>query len=240
MSHSVMPGQSPGEAGASSGASPAREFDYRPLPVLAPVTLVAGLLSTLALLSLFGVLIGLVGVMLGIGTLWKIRGGEFGGRRMTWTGLLLSLGFFVFGIGWHTYLVATEVPEGYRRINFSRDISAKELQYRRKGEFDVHADVKALDGQKIFLKGYIYPTNRTEDLPSFLLVKDNRQCCFGGQPEVTDMILVQMQDGQTIDYLKGLVSVAGVFRVEPARGPEGLTPLYRLEGTHFEQARTSF
>ena len=53
--------------------------------------------------------------------------------------------------------------------------------------------MKALDGQRIFIKGYMYPTKELEGLNSFLLVKDTGQCCFGGNPAITDMIMVTME-----------------------------------------------
>ena len=106
----------------------------------------------------------------------------------------------------------------------------------------LHPDVLPLDGQKIFLKGYMYPSKQTEDIKAFVLCKDNGQCCFGGNPALTDMILVEMQNGITVN-LRGrtkLTAVAGILRLmDPAQGGE-LSPVYVLEGTHFEGARTKF
>ena len=77
-------------------------------------------------------------------------------------------------------------------------------------------------GQKIFIKGYMYPTQDTRGLKTFLLVKDNAQCCFGGNPKINDMILVTMQNGKGVDYHQGLLmSVGGVFHCQRSSGPAG-------------------
>jgi len=100
--------------------------------------------------------------------------------------------------------------------------------------------VLKLDKQNVFLKGYMYPTRQTEDLKSFILVKDNGQCCFGGQPDAKDMILVEMQDDHRADFYAGLVAVAGKFQAEAPTQAGELRPVYQLKGTHFEQARTAY
>jgi hypothetical protein len=75
-------------------------------------------------------------------------------------------------------------------------------------------------------------------LTSFVLLKDNGKCCFGGDPAKWDMILVIMEPGETVDYIPGLVSVGGTLRANPNAGLAAA--VYTIEGTHFERARTSF
>ncbi len=220
-----------------------QNFDYRPVPILAPVTFVLGILASIGLIGIFGLLFGLMGTIVGLICIWKIRKSEgaLGGSLVAWTGFVLSFLFFVGGTTFHTYTFATEVPEGYKRVNFYYDISKKGFE-GKPGRPEFHPDVKALDNQKIFIKGFMYPTRQTEGIASFLLVKDSGQCCFGGQPQQSDMMIVNMQSGKTVKYRTGMVSIAGTFHCQKSEGLTGLNekPVYALDGDLMEASRTSF
>lgn len=219
------------------------DFNYRPVPIMAPITFALGVLSAIGLAGIVGLAFGVMGVIVGFICLIRIRRaqGELGGRLVTWLGLLLSALFLVSGTTLHAYTFATEMPEGYQRVNFYRDISKKGF-VAVKGKSDFHPEVKVLDEKPVFIKGYMYPTKQTEKLSSFLLVKDSGDCCFGGQPAVTDMIMVNMQGGKTVNYKEGLISVAGTFHCRPVTGlaEVGQSPVYVLDGTMAERSRTQF
>ena len=221
----------------------AGEFNYHPVPILAPVVFVLAILSSIGLMLLFGLLFGLLGTVLGLICIWKIRRSEgaLGGGLLAGMGCALSFLFLTSGSVLHAYTFATEVPEGYQRVNFYFDISKKGFAVH-KGRSDYHPDVKKLDKQKIFLKGFMYPVQQTEGLVSFVLVKDSGTCCFGGQPAATDMMLVNMQGGKTVNYKTGMVAVAGTFHCQPVLGLTGLdeNPVYMLHADMMESARTSF
>ncbi|WP_145363251.1 DUF4190 domain-containing protein [Stratiformator vulcanicus] len=218
-----------------------REFEYRPVPVSAPVSLILGLCSAMSLLTVAGVPVAFFGLVIGAAALLKIArsGGEFGGRKLAIAGLTLSTLFFVTGIGKQAYAYATEVPEGYARTNFTYDIAKKGF-VQKNGVGAFHDDVAALDGQKIFLKGYMYPTNQTRNIQEFIFCKDSGECCFGGQPALTDMILVRMGEGQTVDYFQGLISVAGTFHLNASGGGADLSPVYSLDATHWAISSSAF
>ena len=217
------------------------EFDYRPVPIAAPVSLFLGFCSSLGLFTIVGLGLGLFGTLLGAICLLRIRQskGELGGTWIAAAGCVMSLAFLISGTTLHAYTFATEVPEGFRRVNFTHDISKK--LFVTEGDYKkLHPDVAALNGQQVFIKGYMYPEKTTKNLTSFLLVKDNQQCCFGGQPNLNDMIMVTMQKGKKMDYHRGLVSIAGTFRTAATQGPAGLLPIYSVEAIQAEKARTNF
>jgi len=224
-------------------ASANSEFNYKPVPVLAPVSLCLGLLSAMGFLGILAVPIGLVGTIVSLICILRLRKvrGEYGGMWLAVTGLVTSFLFFTTSGGLWVYGYQTEVPDGFRRLNFMSDISQKGFVVE-KGSKDVfNPDVRALDGKKVFIKGYMYPTKQMEGLKTFLLVKDNAQCCFGGNPAVTDMILVDLAPGKTVNYHSGvLTSVGGVFHCKPTSGPAGLQPAYTIDGLFVENARTLF
>lgn len=216
------------------------EFDYRPVPPLAAVTAVLGVISLLALITEFALPFALFGVVLGILAARQIKraNGEYSGLWLVRIGLVLCVLCLCGGSAFHAYVYATEVPEGYTRVSFVRDIAKKDFVVHE-GRQDYHPEVKALDGQQIFLKGYMYPDGRTEGLRQFILCKDSGECCFGGKPALTDMIFVNIpEDVPAASYYDGLVAVAGEFMVAPDLRRAGeLKPAYRIDASHFEIAR---
>lgn len=220
---------------------PFNEFSYRPVPVIAPVAFFLGLCSAIGMFSLVGLVVGVAGVVLGLMGSLKIRGsnGEYSGLWLAATGAVLSLAFLASGGTLHAYTIATEVPDGFERINFTRDISKKGFVVED-GETTIDPDVRKLDEKPIFLKGYMYPEQQTKGITSFVLVKDNQQCCFGGQPQLTDMITVQMEKGKTIEFTPNLVSVAGIFRARSPQQTGPLSTVYKIEASYFTPSKTSF
>jgi hypothetical protein len=232
-----------GEAPLGEARGVENEFGYRPVPLIAPLSFFLGLLSALGFLGLLVIPIGLVGILVSAVCILRLRKfrGEYGGMWLAVSGFVMSLVFFASSAGIWAYGYKTEVPEGFQRLNFTEDISNKGFNVA-KGATDIfNPDVRALDGKKIFIKGYMYPTKETRALTTFLLVKDNAQCCFGGNPKINDMILVTMQNGKGVDYHQGLLlSVGGVFHCQRSAGPAGLSPVYAIDGTLAEGARTIF
>ncbi|MFK7777258.1 MAG: DUF4190 domain-containing protein [Gimesia sp.] len=217
------------------------EFSYKPVPPTAVVGLALGLLSFIALFGIIGLGIAVFGVIVSIVSLISIKrsAGELGGKTVAIAAISLSTFFLIAGTSYQSFIYANEVPEGYHRINFASDISAKEF-VQKDGVSRVNPDVMNWDKKNIFIKGYMYPTRQTQNLKNFILVKDNGDCCFGGQPDVKDMILVEMQDDKSADFYAGLVSVSGEFQAEAPTTAGDLRPVYQLKGTHFEQARTAY
>jgi hypothetical protein len=216
------------------------------VPVSVPVAVFFGICGLLAFLTPAGVPVALIGLFLSAWCLLKIRrsAGEYSGSWLAGAGLLLSAVAFVGGVAVHSVAYATEVPEGYRRLNFTQDISKKGF-VQENGFLSPHPDVLGLDGKKVFLKGYMYPMRQTQGLPSFVFCRDSGQCCFGGQPKVEDMIVVKMDGDRTTDYFQGLVSVAGTFKLRQSIDQSygeltGAEPIYEMTAVHVEPSRTSF
>lgn len=233
MSNVVSQGASP--LVAERPRSGEDEFNYRPVPVLAPLTLFFGICSVAALITVVGLSVGFVGLLIGEICLWQIRKaqGELGGRTLARIGVVLSALFVVLGGSYHGYVYATEVPEGYERMSFSW-LSKQELKFED-GVTKLTPEVEALDGKQVYVKGYMYPTGQLTGLSRFLLLKDTGQCCFGGEPKMTDMIVVEFKNGMTVDHHEmQLVGVAGIFHAKQVMQAGQLTAIYSLEGTHFQ------
>lgn len=218
------------------------DFHYKQIPVLSPVSLVLGLVSLVVFVTSFGIIIGTVGVILGLLCFFStVRNREeIGGFGMTVAGLVLSAACVLYGSSKLAFDYSTEVPEGFQRTSFTNDIAEKGFTYEKgKGTWSIHPDVEKLDGRKIFVKGFMYPTRQKEGITEFILAKDNGQCCFGGNPKVTDMILVKMHKPLKVDFTDRRVSVSGVFHIK-RNSTEGLDQVYELTAEHFAVSKTAF
>ena len=233
--------ESAAEGRAAGWTDPSQEFEYRPMPALVSVAGAFAFFSLTAFVLDWLLLVPVVGLLLAGTALWQIRRsrGAFGGQAMTWA-LMGIMGLeFVAGAGMHAYSFATEVPEGFERVSFPNDISKYDLK-TVDGQLRIPEPVQQLDGQLVFLKGYMYPKRETRGLHQFVLCKDMGQCCFGGNPKPTDMIVIKMNKGLTADQHTGMVSVAGVFHTQAEIDDEGLNPVYQLDCSFFSIAKTSY
>lgn len=230
-----------GDGSATAWRNEVSDFEYRPMPALVSVAGAFAFFSLTAFILDWLLLVPAVGLILTGIALWQIRRSEgaYGGRGMAWA-LFAIMALELGGAsGIYAYSFATEVPEGFRRVNFAGDISKYELK-TVDGQLQIPEPVQQLDSQPIFLKGYMYPTREPYGLKRFVLCKDMGQCCFGGNPKPTDMIVIEMDDHKSVDYRSGLVSVAGTFRTHADVGAEGLHPVYKLECSYFSVAKTSY
>ncbi len=223
------------DAFASPELDGQNEFSYRPIPVLAPVSLIIGLCSIVGLASVAGMSVPLSGVILGVLGWRQIARahGEYGGFKLTMSGLVLSSVCLLAGTSLHAYTYATEVPEGYERLSFRW--LAEQKPIIEDGQTRIHPDAKSLDGQKIFIKGYMYPGKSKTNLKQFTLCKDTAQCCFGGNPAITDIIAVEfVNDTRATHRELSLVNVAGTFRAKKVVIGGQISSLYSLEAEYFK------
>ena len=89
--------------------------------------------------------------------------------------------------------------------------------------------LRGLDGKKIRIRGFMYPTFEATGLTRFSLARDNGICCFVRQPKVYDIIGVDLIEGETTDYIDGKpFDVEGVFQIAPEADDTELYQLYRI------------
>ncbi len=189
------------------------DFPYRALSRSAIVSVLLFFPALLGLIQAFAPLLvfALCGIIAAGLSLWTISRypQEYSGKQLAWTGLILNSLLLVSGVAEHSYVYATEVPEGYNRVAFY------ELQQPEPLPDIPTAKAIEIDGQDIFLKGYIHPSSGSGMLRRFILVPDLGTCCFGGQPRSTDMIEVTLTNGQTVQAGLTKLKLAGKFMVVP-------------------------
>ena len=86
--------------------------------------------------------------------------------------------------------------------------------------------LRALDGKRIKLRGFMIPAFQESGLSHFTLARDTSACCFGPNPKVCYLIEVSMRDGQTTDYIVDRpFDVVGVFHIGDVVSPGKLYTL---------------
>lgn len=220
----------------SSEASATPEADqyshYRSLSFSAIVTLVFSLISLPAVLAASlnaGLLVfPLIGMMIGLFSFLKLRNrtDEFTGLGAAKVGLLLSTVLFFSGAAFVSIVYATEVPEGYQRISFV------DLQPGAGRMLPFSQAAEEVNTQKVFIKGYVYPDGQADNIKQFVLVPDMGTCCFGGQPKLTDMIQVTLEDPLRVEYSYYPKKLAGVFHIGNSSADKVGRVIYHLDANY--------
>lgn len=203
---------------------------YRSLSGTALASLIAGLLSIAALLHPIFLVLSLLGIALGVYARRRIlrSGGELTGKPLALAGIILSIALGGGGWGVGSYLAAREIPQGYTLIPYARLAADSE----HPGEIPSRAF--DLQGQKVYIKGYMYPGKLQSGIKVFVMSRDNGTCQFCmPNPQPTDLILVQLMGDLTADYTSRILGVGGrlFLELDPAKRAEhGVA--YRLEADY--------
>ena len=193
-----------------------RTVDYKEVGTLAVGSVVAALLSILGFFWIPFIALSLVGLVLGFLALRKILDApeEVTGFGLTTAGMVMSVVIGISAVIFQTWYYYHNAPPGYQVVEF--DSMAFDAKTGK-----VKDEILALDGKKIFIKGYMYPTNRLSGIEDFTLVRTLGHCKFcspGNNP--ADMIAVEMEKGMEVSFRANkLVSVGGIFYVEPDYKP---------------------
>ncbi len=183
---------------------------YRALCPAAITSLLFGLLSILAFLDVFLLLIPALGIMVGVYALLQIRDRptELTGNNLAYVGIGCSAVLLAASAVFAVYVYMTEVPAGYTRISY------RQLQPEDGVADQVYPPLaEQLNGKKVFIKGFVFPGPQKQGIQTFLLVRDKGSCCFGGNPKITDRIQVTLAN-QRLKFNSGTFKVAGIFRLE--------------------------
>jgi len=222
------------------------EFVYRPISSGAIAAAVFGVLSSLTFIAgkdslqacLLMCPLPVIGLTMGLRALAKIRSmpDQLSGERFALAGIFMSAIGLVGGLGYASYVYATEVPTGYTRTSFSE---FRPDQVEERGGILVPADIKQLDGKKVFIKGYMRAdsTPVRHNVQSFLLVRDNNQCCFGDISNLKfyDQVLVKMVGSLRTDFSTGLFRMGGALHVNPENARLGIGhPVYTLDADYVQ------
>jgi hypothetical protein len=191
---------------------------YRSLSGAAIAAICVAVLSPLAFLNWSLVAVPFMGLVLSGVALRDIRqrSEAVTGLGLAWGALIGSGLVLAASIATHTITFVNELPEGFQRVHYG-------LLQPLPGDPPTAIPETAIElhGKDVLLKGYMYPGSRQRGITEFVLCRDQGDCCFGGDPKLTDRVLVRLADPKNaLDYTQRLVKIAGRFRVEPAGAPE--------------------
>ena len=190
------------------------EAAYQSVCKSAVAAVIFGVLGLSAFLAQMFMLLPMLGIVFGVLALNAIRSypDELVGKGAAKVGLILSVVCLVASGAMHSFIYATEVPDGYRRISF-----AELKPSSRSGDPNRFPDrAEEFDGQKVFIKGYVRPpSGKQYGLKNFIMVGDFGDCCFGGDPAITDVVAILIKSDDTVDYGYGLRRIGGTFKLNP-------------------------
>lgn len=200
---------------------------YRALSGVALAAAILAAFAPLAFLDWWLAVVPTLAIVLGSVAIRDIarRPHDLTGRPLAVAAMLVGAICLGGGLLRLARVYAAELPPGFARLSYTL------LQPAEGDPADaVPATALALDGRDVLLKGYMYPGSRQHGIAQFLLVRDQGDCCFGGNPKITDRVLVNLADPNGIDFTPRLVKIAGRFRVRFMPTPEpGGGVLYHLE-----------
>jgi hypothetical protein len=76
--------------------------------------------------------------------------------------------------------------------------------------------VKDLNGKKLRIRGYILPSStfQLKGIKQFVLVRDDRECCFGPGAALYDCIMIEMQGDKTAEFSTKPIAVSGTLMID--------------------------
>ena len=73
--------------------------------------------------------------------------------------------------------------------------------------------VKALDGKKVAMIGFMLPIDEVTDIRHFLLAQSLWSCCYGTPPDIHGIVRIELPKDRPIDYSLEPLLVTGTLRV---------------------------
>ncbi|MEC8389066.1 MAG: hypothetical protein VXZ49_00150 [Planctomycetota bacterium] len=156
---------------------------------------------------------------------------ELTGVKLALIAVFAGPTLFVGSILFFQIKIRLEVPEGYSLMTW-RELAPDE----KTPLFPISEKARTYQGKMVYVRGYVYPSTRKNNLKKFILVRDSGTCCFGGQPKLTDMIVVDFVNEKRVDYSMWPRGLGGKFIVQvPERDFSGLKlGAYYLKADHLK------
>jgi hypothetical protein len=184
---------------------------YRAVCHTAAASLALGVLSLVAFLSWYLAVVPVAAMVLGWRALRRIQRTpeELTGEGLAWGGIGLAALFWMLGCAWLLFARSSEVPYGYVRL------SMEDLQPDPNIPVEeVPAAVLKLDGKKVYIKGYMQPTQPPSGVRRFLLSPTDEKCSYCPSPTRMQQIQIRLVPGMTTDFATRVIGVGGEFHVK--------------------------
>jgi hypothetical protein len=92
-------------------------------------------------------------------------------------------------------------------------------------------NVRALDGKRVCISGYMLPIRMENGLvKDFLLLRNQMMCCYGRQPEPNEWVVVKMKDKGVPSKMDTPLNLYGALHVGEMFEGHVFEGLYQLDG----------
>lgn len=87
-----------------------------------------------------------------------------------------------------------------------------------------------LNGKRVRIRGWKYPTFASEGLRQFTMARDNGICCFQRMPKIYDVIFVKLAKGEVTDYIaQRPFDIECTCRIDSEGDGSELPRLYKID-----------
>jgi hypothetical protein len=189
---------------------------YIEINAVALISIVLGLIGIATFFAWQAVFLPIFGFLVGLWALYRHLDSptEVGGYYLAIAGIVVSLATGFGGSGLEVWRHYFSVPQGYTIVEFD------ELALEKGGKIPEKIAELGRENKKIFIKGYMYQSNRRSGLTSFILVRSVEHCKFCSPfQNPADMIDVRCADGLKVNYHTTPVRVGGTFTVKENFAP---------------------
>lgn len=94
--------------------------------------------------------------------------------------------------------------------------------------------VKALDGKKVLMLGFMLPIDEVQNIKEFLLVESLWSCCYGTPPDINGIVRCVMPKDKRLDYQFDPLKMVGTIRVKPTMMDGYCVDIYQLDVEYIE------
>ena len=94
---------------------------------------------------------------------------------------------------------------------------------------NIPADVKALSGATLRVRGFMIPMDQAENITQFALVPSLFACCFGQPPQIQHTIVVNCPKGKAVSYFPDEIVVEGKLKVDEKKDDGYIVSVFELE-----------
>lgn len=141
---------------------------------------------------------------------------------------------------------APEVENGYLKLGFDQlasypftppafDPAANPSVKPPTGEEQIPANVKAWNGKKAVVTGFMVPVKMDKGLVTeLLLMRNTMACCYGSVPNMNEWVVIKMKKG-VAPLMDVPVAISGALKVGAMFENGYMTGLYELEGEQMKE-----
>ncbi len=98
------------------------------------------------------------------------------------------------------------------------------------GLLDLPDGVKALDGKRVTMRGFLLPLYEFDDIHEFVLVANHMSCCFGMPAGISGQVQVKMPaEAKGLPNTSEPLRVEGVFRVVETKEQGYILSIFRID-----------